>query len=754
MEWLQKINQMSSPGGNTYPRVMDLESVQCDLDAGDGNLIAGGSNASGQATASVSIARLRSDQFLCRYEAHCFALCMCCEFFACDCRMQCPKGCSCHHDSTWSANIIQCSSRGHLDVPPLIPMDATSIRLDGNNFTGTLESQAFIGRKRVTSLYLNGSQIEAISNQTFNGLPELQILDLSHNFIRKLKGYEFSNLSSLHQLYLQHNRLVQIHPRTFSSLVALQELHLEGNQLAVYPVWNLQSLPELGYVFLAGNAWSCQCDFVNRFMEFSRTGLISDSRLVECYSSEKEAFLPLNDNVTCSDALAVTYQDGGGDGDEANVSSQNILPILIGIIAVCVVLVCTSVVLFVFRTPLRVWLHSKYGIRVFGKTRQDKLYDAFVSYSAKDEAFVQQVMVPQLEHDDPGYKLCLQYRDLPSNSSIADTFPGVSHLCDRHVLVVSKSYLAAEWPQMRCALQNFAKKLRPVVIFLEELSSLDLAAAPELNLLLKTSVSLRWNETGFWNKLRFYLPDAREASATTRGGSTRLQPHPGAKYFTSATGGGNGNGGSAKDWPYDPVVTSNDSSAASTRSTIMGGSPRANDQQQQLQQQSGQQIQLLQSQSSPQKQPLQQWPQSDGSDSAYSWQPSDHLYQAVANAGSEHIYHMVDPEQVGGVGSGGDADLSHSHQVLLSNGQLVGTTLVRNPRTGKVMTMVPLESVVHSQSAAASEERQPLHMQQVTFPRTVLYRPEQQQQGHLTQRPLQPQPQIQPRHQHGRGHLV
>ena len=32
-------------------------------------------------------------------------------------------------------------------------MDATSIMLDGNNFTGTLESQAFIGRKRFLTPY-------------------------------------------------------------------------------------------------------------------------------------------------------------------------------------------------------------------------------------------------------------------------------------------------------------------------------------------------------------------------------------------------------------------------------------------------------------------------------------------------------------------------------------------------------------------------------------------------------------------------
>ena len=178
-------------------------------------------------------------QFLCQYQAHCFALCMCCDFFACDCRMQCPEGCNCFHDSAWSENVIQCSMRGHPEIPPLIPMDATTIYLDGNDFVGTLESQAFIGRKRVVNLFLNGSRIEAINNQTFNGLTELEVLHLEDNAIERLEGLEFSNLTSLVELHLQNNRLTHIGALVFSSLSALREVNLAGNQLVNYPVWRL-----------------------------------------------------------------------------------------------------------------------------------------------------------------------------------------------------------------------------------------------------------------------------------------------------------------------------------------------------------------------------------------------------------------------------------------------------------------------------------------------------------------------------------
>ena len=55
-------------------------------------------------------------------------------------------------------------------VPEFIPMDATAVYLDGNNLeSNALINDEFIGRKHLTSLYLNQSQVNFISNQTFKG---------------------------------------------------------------------------------------------------------------------------------------------------------------------------------------------------------------------------------------------------------------------------------------------------------------------------------------------------------------------------------------------------------------------------------------------------------------------------------------------------------------------------------------------------------------------------------------------------------
>ena len=100
-------------------------------------------------------------------------------------------------------------------------MDATVIYLDGNNFRNFLQ-QAFIGRSKVRSLFLNSSKIVAIGRKTFNGLSELEILHLENNWLEEIVGGEFANLTFLQELYLHGNRIFHIDQGAFANLSNLQ----------------------------------------------------------------------------------------------------------------------------------------------------------------------------------------------------------------------------------------------------------------------------------------------------------------------------------------------------------------------------------------------------------------------------------------------------------------------------------------------------------------------------------------------------
>ena len=118
--------------------------------------------------------------------------------------------------------MIDCSARGHTSLPALIPMDATNLYLDDNTLGNILQGTAFIGRKKIASLFLNSSRITGLSNRTLAGLQELQILHLENNLIRHLVEGEFSNLTNLRELHLHHNLLTSIQPEIFLNLTNLQ----------------------------------------------------------------------------------------------------------------------------------------------------------------------------------------------------------------------------------------------------------------------------------------------------------------------------------------------------------------------------------------------------------------------------------------------------------------------------------------------------------------------------------------------------
>ena len=79
LEWMQSVNSNNNPEVGLYPRLLDLDTVMCAAGSGSNSSL-------------VPLLRMRSEDFLCQYDAHCIPQCFCCDFFACDCRMQCPEG--------------------------------------------------------------------------------------------------------------------------------------------------------------------------------------------------------------------------------------------------------------------------------------------------------------------------------------------------------------------------------------------------------------------------------------------------------------------------------------------------------------------------------------------------------------------------------------------------------------------------------------------------------------------------------------
>ena len=103
--------------------------------------------------------------------------------------------------------------------------------------------------------------------------------------------------------------------------------------------------------------------FATKFMIFISIFL----RLLEARS---------NNISTCQEAKATTHVQ--------QKIVRDYLPLLAATLAIFVVLAILIIVAFIYRDEVRVWLHSRYGVRFFQRIddleTSDKIFDAFLSY--------------------------------------------------------------------------------------------------------------------------------------------------------------------------------------------------------------------------------------------------------------------------------------------------------------------------------------------------------------------------------------
>jgi len=76
---------------------------------------------------------------------------------------------------------------------------------------------------------------------------------------------------------------------------------------------------------------------------------------------------------------------------------------------------------------------------------KDKKYDAFVSYSHKDESFVAHKLLPGLE---PQFKLCIHARDWNAGDWIPDQIARSVEESRRTLVILSPSFMESVWGRM------------------------------------------------------------------------------------------------------------------------------------------------------------------------------------------------------------------------------------------------------------------------------------------------------------------
>ena len=483
------------------------------------------------------IIEIPKTDFICPYKTHCFDLCMCCDFYACDCRMQCPHGCECAHDASWSRNIITCSARNHTAVPLLIPMDATHVYLDGNDLRHSVVQQNFLGRHRVRNMFLNRSNIITLENNTFSGLIGVRSLHLEDNMLEFVGyGNEFGTLVHLEELYLQNNQIRSIAPATFKSLRSLRILKLDANLLTTFSIWDALPMPanSMTSISLAQNMWSCECEFLTMFNDFLEENFhsISDYDSVQCVSNND---LVMGEGENCPSREIFS---SGKQNIPLLPESLNLATILVPALVAVVMLILGILAVCVFRQGIKNWLYNHGSVcnksSIYGGSMEpssdlsssggdssncnaNKLFDVYISYCAEDSEFVDTTLVPTLEHgghgqmlphgSSPTYRVCRQRRDFPTNADFEETVVVAAESSARVLVVMSKRYLNTEWQKFKRPLKRSVSNQpegKLIILFLDDIPTID---DIELTQYIRSCPTIKWGAAGFLSKLRFFLPE-------------------------------------------------------------------------------------------------------------------------------------------------------------------------------------------------------------------------------------------------------
>ncbi|XP_071512333.1 protein toll isoform X2 [Panulirus ornatus] len=323
------------------------------------------------------------------------------------------------------------------------------------------------------------------------------LLNISFGELLNRIGIQPENITTLSFVYYGRRQRVSLQEWHLEGLSNLKNLEFKENNFTSIPARLFDSTPNLS---LGENPWLCDCDLsdLHTFLR-DPNRKVTDSSNILCHNLQE-----LIINLTDADLCPIIEQ-----------------PVVIATIT------CSSIFLFLFfvfgtvsiyryKQDMKVWLFThRICLWAVAEEEQEanKKYDAFISYSNKDEEFVNTVLVPGLESGDPKYRVCLHYRDWVPGDYIQNQIDQSIEASRRTIVILSSNFIENVWGQLEFktahskALKD--KTNRIIVIVFGELppeSELD----EELKLYLSTRTYLQWRDTKFWDKLRYAMPHPQE----------------------------------------------------------------------------------------------------------------------------------------------------------------------------------------------------------------------------------------------------
>ncbi|XP_051173311.1 protein toll-like [Leptopilina boulardi] len=287
-------------------------------------------------------------------------------------------------------------------------------------------------------------------------------------------------------------------------------LKLNNNQLTTLSMEIKQMIYlSVDKIELSNNPWHCNC----HLFELVKQQHVEDIDNLNCNNSNIKIKM-LSYNELCP-------------------MEKNVFITLVGICVGIIGLSLGAFIIFYQRSQnkIKIWLYTHNICLCFiteEKLDKDKIYDAFISYSHKDEEFVVNELIMNLEREPQSFKLCIHFRDWLAGEWIPTQIVKSIKESRRTIVVVSSNFIESEWGKMelRAAYQEAYNDgiARIIVVLYGDIGPID-NLEPDLKSYLKMNTYVQWGDPWFWDKLRYALPH-KSNFESKKLDTKNYRPHP------------------------------------------------------------------------------------------------------------------------------------------------------------------------------------------------------------------------------------
>ncbi|XP_036410793.1 toll-like receptor 13 [Megalops cyprinoides] len=444
------------------------------------------------------------------------------------------------------------------------------------NYIDKIDNFAFQGLQRLQVLNLKSNKISHIQSHFFSELYDLKCLMIQGNPLTHIEELSFTHQVSLQQLslgglqpkdyqskvelnltYLFNsipsgltnlsissgvwplhviigsdskpqaiNRQPNLHVM-FHNLTKLEELHLHGCRIDSLEGGLTKDLKSLTKLFLhIENTFNMMESFTEHTMQLKYLYFYDSKLYCHCDNAwliqwakeqrKRELIMATSlDKLICksdnNDLNFVTYvQHNCSTEVEFVLFVSSAFGLFFFILVVLVHRLASAYLLALFYIA-RGWLDEALHRGAGTQYR----YDVFVSYCGKDERWVFEELLPNLEERGPPFlRLCLHNRDFQLGQDIVDNITDSLYSSRRTLCLVSRHYLHSNWCSLELRLATYRllveRKDILILVFLEKIPPFQLSAHHRMARLVKTRTYLDWPQDPdqrvmFWDRLRAKL---------------------------------------------------------------------------------------------------------------------------------------------------------------------------------------------------------------------------------------------------------